>query len=160
MARSKNRLKFTKSSIEKLVPPARTANGAPCYETWIDTERRGLALRLSSEGRVSFFLATARDGRSQRINLGRFSRTTVEQVRARAREYDAEIVATGRNPNPQRRERRESISLGELFERYRADWPDCARQAERQRGREAHRAARRGACVRGKPAAVHRRIRH
>ena len=70
MARSKNRLKFTKSSIEKLVPPARTEAGTPCYETWFDTERPGLALRLSSDGRVSFFLSTTQDGRSQRVRLG------------------------------------------------------------------------------------------
>jgi integrase len=122
MARSKNRLKFTKSSIEKLVPPARTEAGAPRYETWFDTERPGLALRLSSDGRVSFFLATTQDGRSQRIRLGRFPRMTVDQARARAREVDAEIVATGRNPNRVRRERRQSISLGDLFERYRTDY--------------------------------------
>ena len=122
MARSKNRLKFTKSSLEKLVPPKRPDGGAPCYETWFDTERPGLALRLSSEGRMSFFLATTQDGRSQRINLGRFPRMTVEQARALAREVDAEIVAAGRNPNQERRERRRSISLGELFEKYRADY--------------------------------------
>lgn len=122
MARSKNRLKFTKSSIEKLVPPKRPDGGAPCYETWFDTDRPGLALRLSSEGRMSFFLATTREGRSQRIHLGRFPRMTVEQARVLAREVDAEIVATGRNPNQERRERRQSISLGELFEKYRADY--------------------------------------
>ncbi len=122
MARSKNRLKFTKSSVEKLVPPKRTDGGAPCYETWFDTERPGLALRLSSEGRMSFFLATTQEGRSQRISLGRFPRITVEQARARAREVDAEIVATGRSPNRKRRERRESISLRELFEKYRTDY--------------------------------------
>lgn len=48
MAYSKNRLKFTKSSVEKLVPPTRLEGGGPCYETWYDTERPGLALRLSS----------------------------------------------------------------------------------------------------------------
>lgn len=31
-------------------------------------------------------------------------------------------MATGRHPNQERRERRRSISLGELFERYRADY--------------------------------------
>jgi hypothetical protein len=95
-----------KSSLEKLVPPERPDGGAPRYETWFDTERPGLALRLSSEGRVSCFLVTTHDGRSQRINLGRFPRMTVEQARARAREVDAEIVATGRNPNQQLRDRR------------------------------------------------------
>lgn len=122
MAYSKNRLKFTKSSVEKLVPPTRLEGGGPCYETWYDTERPGLALRLSSEGRMSFFLATTQEGRSQRISLGQFPRMTVEQARARAREVDAEIVATGRNPNQWRRERRQSISLGDLFEKYRADY--------------------------------------
>jgi integrase len=122
LARSKNRLKFTKSSVEKLVPPKRPDGGAPSYATWFDTERPGLALRLSSEGRVSFFLTTTQGGRSQRISLGQFPRMTVEQARVRAREVDAEIVATGRNPNQERRERRQSLSLGELFERYRADY--------------------------------------
>ncbi len=39
MARSKNRLRFTKSSLERLVPPKRPDGGAPCCETWFDTEK-------------------------------------------------------------------------------------------------------------------------
>ena len=46
---------------------------------------------------MSFCLATAQEGRSQRINFGRFPRMTVEQSLALAREVDAEIVASGRN---------------------------------------------------------------
>lgn len=47
---------------------------------------------------------------------------TVEQARVCACEVDAEIVAAGRSPNQERRERRRLISLGELFEKYRAEY--------------------------------------
>ena len=119
MAKSPNRLKFSKLGIERLTPPPRREDGSPQYQLWFDTERPGLALRLSSDGGISFFLARTANGRSERIALGRFPGMTAEQARAKAREVEAQIVAMGRDPNQERRERRNALTLGELFHEYR-----------------------------------------
>lgn len=104
------RVNFTKSFINGLGHPE---SGQVTYS---DTKSRGLKLIVTS-GSKTFYLRRKIYGRSERIKIGRFPETTIEQARKQAakinNEFDAEI-----NPNEVKRQRRAEITFAQLFEIY------------------------------------------
>ena len=92
---SPSRLRFDKTSLENLPLPARATRA-----TYYDTEFVGLQLRGTDRG-VKFFCLFRRSkrGRPERITIGRFPTLSVEQGRAKARRYLADL---GEGPQRQR----------------------------------------------------------
>jgi integrase len=81
-----------------------------------DTELRGFAVRVTP-GSKSFVLEREIHGRVRRLTIGRYGALTVEQARNRARELLGEI-AKGHDPAEARRQRRQSMTFGELERLY------------------------------------------
>lgn len=81
-----------------------------------DDELRGFALRITP-GSKSFVVEREIHGRVRRMTIGRYGVQTVEQARDRAREKIGEIAA-GKDPVEELRQRRKSITFGELEKLY------------------------------------------
>src|SRR5213082_4317991 len=79
--------RFHKTSLEKLPLPARTTRA-----TYYDTEVLGLQLRVTDRGVKSFCVfRPSKRGRTERITIGRFPTLSVEQARAKAKRYLADL---------------------------------------------------------------------
>ena len=77
----------------------------------------GFAVRVYPSGRKTF-IAQVRVGRhTRRVKIGLYGPFTVEQARERAGEIIRE-AASGRDPQRERRERREAANVTELCEEY------------------------------------------
>lgn len=84
---SPTRLRFNKTSLENLPLPARATRA-----TYYDTEVLGLQLRLTDRGVKSFCVfRRSKRGRPERITIGRFPTLSVEQARAKAKRYLADL---------------------------------------------------------------------
>lgn len=106
-----NRIPFSKERLSTLPLPT-TGQRA----TWHDTKTPGLQLRVSSTGIKTFSVyRRIKNGRPERVTLGRFPSMTVEQARKAASAVNAEIEA-GANPAQARRAVREELSFSEMFE--------------------------------------------
>lgn len=81
-----------------------------------DDELRGFAVRITP-GSKSFIVEREIHGRVRRMTLGRYGVLTVEQARDKAREKIGEI-ASGKDPVNEQRQRRKSITFGELEQLY------------------------------------------
>jgi integrase len=81
-----------------------------------DDELRGFAVRITP-GSKSFIVEREIHGRVRRMTLGRYGVLTVEQARDKAREKIGEIAA-GKDPVEEQRQRRKSITFGELEQLY------------------------------------------
>jgi len=81
-----------------------------------DDELRGFAVRITP-GSKSFIVEREIHGRVRRMTIGRYGVQTVEQARDRAREKIGEIAA-GKDPVEELRQRRKSITFGELEKLY------------------------------------------
>lgn len=134
-----NRLSFTKSRIEKLLPPGQ---GRVVYH---DEQQRNLILRVSSNGSKVFYVRRKVKSISERVQIGRFPELSVEQARKMAASILNDI-AIGNNPKEVARKQKGEPTLGELhqlymegharqqcvrlhdmqkdFERYVGDWSD------------------------------------
>lgn len=102
---------FTKTSIQALPCPQK---GMATYK---DTKEQGLSLYITSTGVITFFVRKRVQRRDERIILGRFPETSVEQARKLALTKKAE-VASGGNPNLEKKKIRQEITFSELFDRY------------------------------------------
>jgi len=81
-----------------------------------DDEMRGFAVRITP-GSKTFVLEREIHGRVRRMKLGRYGELTVEQARDLAKVKIGEI-ASGKDPAEDRRQRRQSITFGELEQMY------------------------------------------
>ncbi len=82
-----------------------------------DDELRGFAVRITP-GSKSFIVEREIHGRVRRLTLGRFGVLTVEQARDLARIKIGEIAA-GQDPVEERRQRRKTITFGDLEKLYK-----------------------------------------
>src|SRR5262249_18348849 len=83
----------------------------------IDTKQPGLVLRVTPRGVKSWCLYKRVDGKPQRTSLGTFPAIGVEDARRLAAMQTANIYA-GRNPNAEKRSKRNSMTLGDAFEHF------------------------------------------
>ncbi|HZR31200.1 MAG TPA: tyrosine-type recombinase/integrase [Terriglobales bacterium] len=118
---------FTRDRINTLPLPT---NGQRSY--FYDTKVRGLAIAITPAGKKSFVLYRKIARRPERIQIGPYADLSIEQARHRAEELNAQI-ALGKNPGHERRNVREEMTLGELFETY---LQDHARRLARKTWRE------------------------
>lgn len=82
-----------------------------------DDELRGFAVRITP-GSKSFCVEREIHGRVRRMTIGRYGVLTVEQARDKAREKIGEIAA-GRDPVEELRQRRKTITFGDLEKLYK-----------------------------------------
>ncbi|TCP38768.1 tyrosine-type recombinase/integrase [Rhodovulum marinum] len=107
-----HRLNFTKAALSK-APPA--AKGSRDY--YYDEREQGLVLAVSPGGSKSFYLYKRVEGRPERLLLGRFPDISIENARKLAQKAKGEI-ASGKNPQKERRAIRDEMTFGALFEEY------------------------------------------
>lgn len=107
-----NRINFTKKLLASL-PPAQGKS----FDTYYDTQVRGLAVLVSQLGTKTFYFIKKINGRSEKIKIGRFPDLTIEQAREAAHEHN-NTVAKGENPQDKRRAFNKEITFGELHSWY------------------------------------------
>ncbi|MDX2252175.1 MAG: Arm DNA-binding domain-containing protein, partial [Nitrospira sp.] len=103
--------KLTKKIVDAISHP-------PAGQIFVrDEELRGFALRVTP-GSKSFVVEREIRGRVRRMTIGRYGVFTVDQARDEARKKIGEI-AKGNDPvEAKQRERRDSITFGELEQLY------------------------------------------
>ena len=112
---STNRVKLSHRLIESIKPPKA---GRLAYA---DIEVPPLNLRVSATGVRSFSVVLKqRNGRTVRTTLGRYPQWSLEAARREARRLAGEVAA-GVDVQARRRAERAMLTLGELFETYKAD---------------------------------------
>jgi integrase len=111
MSTPKNRINFTKSTIENLPLPA---SG---WRYYYDTKVGGLAVGVGATGVKTYVLYKKINRRPERIKIGRASDLTVDEARRQAEKLNGE-VASGTNPADAKRASREAMTFGDLFEWY------------------------------------------
>ena len=82
-----------------------------------DTTKQGLKLLARPTGIKTFVLYRKIKGRPERITIGRFPEVTIEQARNQVDTLNAKI-ASGINPNEEKRSLRSEMTIKNLFERY------------------------------------------
>src|SRR5262245_31306851 len=111
LARRPKRVPFTKQKLEAL--PLPEAGRRYVY----DIKTPGLAVCVSATGGKVFYLYRKIDGRPERVKIGPYPRTTIEQARDEAARMNGRI-AEGQNPNDKRRVNRYAPTLGQVFDEY------------------------------------------
>jgi integrase len=108
-------VRFTKAKLEAIQPPSMKegATGS-VYDSYKDTEEKGLQLLVSHSGSKVFYLYKKIQGRPQRIRLGSFPDISIEQARKKATQAKSQI-AEGTNPNEEKKRLRADISFGDYF---------------------------------------------
>ncbi|WP_417247312.1 tyrosine-type recombinase/integrase [Celeribacter sp.] len=107
-----HKLNFTKTALLK-APAA--AKGKRDY--YSDLKEQGLQMAVTSAGAKTFYLYKRVDGRPERILLGRFPDISVENARKAAAETKGKI-ASGQNPQKERRAIRDEMTFAALFDDY------------------------------------------
>ena len=105
------KLKLTKAAIDRLAPKTRT--------DYVDTIDKGLTLRVSPTGSKTFYLLRRINGTLERIKIGDYPRTTVEQARRQAGLINAKII-NGGNPGEAKRIIKGEPSFEEALSEYLA----------------------------------------
>lgn len=107
----KNEFNFIKKSLVAL----QVSDGK--VAVYHDTNKHGLKLLVRSTGIKTFVLYRKIKGRPERITIGRFPEVTIEQARNQVDALNAKI-ASGINPNEEKRGMRSEMTLQDLFNRY------------------------------------------
>lgn len=106
------RINFTKAALQKAAPAAK---GKKDY--YYDEREKGLVLAVTATGTKTFYLYKRIDGRPERVMLGRFPDISIENARKLAAGAKGEI-ATGHNPQKERRAIRDEMTFAALFADY------------------------------------------
>lgn len=106
-----NRIRFTKASLDALV----NDSSAPRV-VYYDDKARGLCVMVAARTKT-FYVLRKHQGKTERILIGRYPDTTIEQARNRAGQINSELDA-GKNRNDVKRQRRSELTLGELHVIY------------------------------------------
>lgn len=119
---------FTKASIDALPLPSKN---------WVyhsDLKTPSLQIGIGATGVKTFVLSKRINGVPERIKLGRYPDMSIEQARKMAMELNGQI-ATGKNPADAKRERRDEMTLEDLFHLYMKRYaiPHALRTAEAMR---------------------------
>ena len=107
-----NQINFTKSALTAL-PAALSSKRYTVY----DRRRRGLCLLVTATGVKTFYVLRKFRRRTERVLVGRFPDTTVEQARRRAGQVNSAMDA-GTNPNELKRKERGELTVDDLFQDY------------------------------------------
>lgn len=105
-------INFTKAALTAAPTPPK---GRRDY--YYDQREQGLVLAVTPGGAKSFYLYKRIDGRPERLLLGRFPDLSVENARKAAARAKGQI-ATGGNPQKDKRAVRDEMTFGQLFHRY------------------------------------------
>lgn len=125
-----HRLNFTKAALLK-APAAK--NGSRDY--YYDEREAGLILAVTGAGSKSFYLYKRIEGRPERLLLGKFPDMTVEQARKAAAKAKGGI-ASGANPQKEKRAIRDEMTFGALFGEYMAKYSKVHKKSWRYDERE------------------------
>ena len=107
----KNKINFTKASIEALPTPESGKRNI-----YHDTKTPGLQLRVTS-AKTFFVNKRIKGGNPERITLGRYPDMTIEQARRKAIEI-IHAITEGINPADIAREAKNEMTLDVLFDEY------------------------------------------
>jgi integrase len=132
-----DRINFTKEALDKITCPP----GQDRVWTY-DLRTPGLAFLLTNKGARSFYLYRWHDGRPMRLRLGGYPELTIEIARKEAAKANGKL-ASGINPQAEKRRARTSMTLAELFHHYiethakhhKRTWQDDQEMFERYFGR-------------------------
>lgn len=108
----KNKLNFTKASIETLPIPDK---GKRKY--YYDDKEDGLVIAVLSSGKKSFYLYKKINSRPERIYIAPYPDMKIPEARKQCAILKAQI-AQGINPQDEKRNIRKEITLGEFFTEY------------------------------------------
>lgn len=106
-----NRIRFTKAAIDALTV---TETGKRIY--YYDDKVRGLCILIANKTKT-FYVLRKHKGKTERILLGRYPDTTIEQARVRASQTNSELDA-GLNRNDIKRKYRTELTLDQLHQTY------------------------------------------
>jgi len=106
-----NRIRFTKAIIDTL---SVGEDGKRVF--YYDDKVRGLTILIATKTKT-FYLLRKHQGKTERILLGRYPDTTIEQARIRASQTNGELDS-GLNRNEVKRLHRAELTLNELHEIY------------------------------------------
>ena len=110
-------ISFTKPKLAGLKSPEPKPGSQTIYDTYHDNKEAGLVLLVTSGGSKTFYLSKKINGWPERIKLGRFPDLSVENARKGAAQQKGQI-ASGINPNAERKKLRADMTLGGLFHDY------------------------------------------
>ena len=111
------RLKLTKAVVDTAKPERNP------YELR-DAAISGFLLKVTPAGRKVFMVAyVANNGQRRKPAIGRFGEITVEQARAIAQDWLAD-VRKGKDPSADKRAARQAPTVKELFERFISDYSE------------------------------------
>ncbi|WP_254696824.1 integrase family protein [Octadecabacter sp. SW4] len=105
-------MNFTKAALLK-APAAK--KGSKDY--YYDEREKGLLMAVTPAGTKSFYLYKRIEGRPERLLLGRFPDISIENARKLATAAKGDI-ATGANPQKDKRAIRDEMTFGALFAEY------------------------------------------
>lgn len=109
---------FTKKSLENLTPTTKQQR----YSDFGGSQSvKGLGIDVFSSGTKVFRFVQKVNGKNVKVTLGNFPEITVEQARGLAREV-AHKIASGINPNEEKRTARNYTTFDQLFEYYEASF--------------------------------------
>ncbi|MDP8212644.1 MAG: tyrosine-type recombinase/integrase [Candidatus Zapsychrus exili] len=106
-----NCFNFTKQALLSLKP---LSSHRLIYH---DAREKGLCLYITIGGVKTFFIRRRVNKRDEKIILGRFPETSIEQARKGALKAKGEVVQ-GINPNDEKRKLKQNITLGAFVEEY------------------------------------------
>jgi integrase len=111
-----NTVEQTVAETVAVSPSTRVSNKSAPTTTW-DTKTRGLGLRTYPGGAEGFIFVYRIDGRQRLITIGRRPEWSWPAARERAKELRREVDQS-RDPQGERRERREAPTIQDLVDRY------------------------------------------
>lgn len=106
-----NRIRFTKAALDEL-----TVQENQTRSVYYDDKVRGLSIMVSTRIKT-FYLLRKHQGKTERILIGRYPDTTIEQARTRASQINSELDS-GLNRNELKRKRRVEMTLDDLHKTY------------------------------------------
>ncbi len=111
-------MNITKSEIDKLQVPEKTATGQTGQKRYYDDELKGFGVRVTSGGAKTFFVEKLVKGKLRRIKIGRYGELTAQQARKEAQILMGKI-ASGIDPLAEKRATKaREVTLKEVMEAY------------------------------------------
>ncbi len=104
-------LNFTKADLLKIKSPEKG------FDTYSDTQEKGLKLYVTSKGTKTFFIRKMIKGKDERIIIGTFPDLSVSKARRKVIEVKV-LIANDINPNDDTRKKRAEYTLEMLFDEY------------------------------------------
>ncbi|WP_158281993.1 MULTISPECIES: integrase family protein [unclassified Azospirillum] len=111
------KVKFTKSFLDRLPAPTEEQVGRVGYVTKWDSDIPGFAVQLRATGVITFVLHYRFKGRARKCTIGQYGKLTLDHARNEAKVAWGKI-ARGDDPAAEKLERRRAGTLGDLFDAY------------------------------------------